>query len=113
MKKRNAEQVLEILIRGSEWEIGSLNIFDMDHCSEFDCYPQLEALKENHWDMTKDLNKVLISDLCQENGIELEQICVIDNDEHKLQLCLDNTILADEYTEDDVLGLSERDDAWH
>ena len=83
-----------------------------------DNFPHLKPLIKKHWDSVRDLNKVMVSDLCKSNRIGLEQMCIVDNDEKKLQTCKENTILADEYTTEDVMGQSftgkaVRDDAWH
>ena len=97
MKRHNVEFMSNALF-GQEEGIKPFEIFDEKYCSMMDDFPQFKPLQKKHWDVIRDMNKVVVSDVCRENEIEFDQICMIDNDEEKLQPCLDKGILVDEYT---------------
>jgi len=70
--------------------------------------------------MFKDLNKVVVSDVCTQNGIGFGQIFRIETKSTRVQSCLENSILAGEkFTDQDVLDLLKpshevvRNEEWH
>ena len=80
--------------------------------------PKMRPLQKKDWDLYRDLNKVIGSELCCSYRIGLSKICVIDNENEKLQSCLQNAILSDGYSAEDILGQPNkrtdmvRDEAW-
>ena len=89
-------------------DFGKYLVFDHEYCTNFKDNPKLISLQENHWDTYRDLNKVVLSKVCRERNIKLNQICLVDNDIKKLQECLANCILSPCYTDEDVLGLPDK-----
>ena len=75
--------VAEVICEGHDG-VEPLVIYDRDHCSLVSKNPQLRPIQKNKWDTYRDLNKVLASDLCQEQKINQENICIFDNDVEKV-----------------------------
>ena len=70
-----------------------------------DDFPNLSPLQENHWDTFRDLNKIVGTQFCKDNLIGLEQLLVIDYRPRFVQNCLNNAIMAPNWTDEDILGL--------
>ena len=78
MNRSNIEDISQVL---SENEgLLPFEIFDGECSTKMDENPRMKALQKNHWDTYRDLNKVVMSDLCRENKIGLGQICLVDNE---------------------------------
>ena len=78
----------------------------------------MRPLIKKHWDTFKNINLVIADPICAERGLDQGKILILDDDQRKLQSCKENSLLVQEYTEQDVLGLPDpatqefRDDQW-
>ena len=79
-----------------------------------------EELMEEDWDTYHDLTKVHATQFCKKNNFNLNNTLVVDSFPSKVQRCLANSIVPEEYLEQDVF-VQERlfkgetkvlDDAW-
>lgn len=94
-------------------------IFDQSHCSDFDEHPVLKNQKKNPWDQFIDIQKVLQSPCCTQQGIDQGKICFVGKSSAKMQCIIDNSIIVSPYTKGDVLGIAHsakkpeiHDEAW-
>lgn len=119
MKAENADMVSKAIVGLPEWEENPHVVFAAKYHSFLDEYPNLKHLVENHWDVIRDLNKIVTSEFCTRNNIGFNQVLLIENEVRKCQSCRENTIIFDEYTEEDVRGTAStsggvlRDENWH
>ena len=72
----------------------------------------LKPLQENHYDAVRDLNKIMASEVATRNKIDKSRICLVDTLATHVQSCIENSITPPEFTEEDVTGVSGRDENW-
>ena len=82
-----------------------IGIFDREYCREMRTHKYYEPLKEENYDTYRDLHSIFQDPFCQQNGFTEMNTILIDSDSRKVQLWLENTIITEPYTREDVQKL--------
>ena len=94
-------------------------VFHRSHCTDFDKNAHLKIQKINWWDQFIDIKKLEKSQVCRQNFIGQDKICLIGKSSRKMQCVIKNSIIISPYTKGDVLGMAHscqdpevHDEAW-
>lgn len=79
-----------------------VGIFDREYCKEMRKLRYYEPAMEETYDTYRDLHSIFNDPVCQEKGCTERSTILIDSESRKCQLWLDNTLISEPYTKQDV-----------
>jgi len=82
-----------------------VGIFDREYCKEMSSLKYYNELKEEKFDTYRDLHAVFNDPICRERGFNEKNTLLVDSDSRKVQLWLDNCIISEPYSKEDVCSL--------
>lgn len=80
-------------------------VFDQRYCPEMKEHPYMDKIKDEPYDRYRDLNGVWADEVCKDKFMKHNTL-LIDSDDKKVQLHLENSITNEPYTFEDVQHLS-------
>ena len=80
----------------------NLTIYDQDFCPLMREHPYMNNLKKETYERYRDLQKVWENEICKKAGFNKTNTLLIDSDDTKVQLYIENSITNKSYTLEDV-----------
>ncbi len=62
----------------------------------------LDPIREKTYDTYRDLNAIFCDPYCKKKGYTAQNTLLIDSDSKKVQLWLDNTLISEPYSKEDI-----------
>ena len=107
MMRKTIMPVMHELMNGPLAEIKKkCGIFDREYCEEMRSLKYYDSLKEEKYDTDRDLHRIFKDPIVAEKGFTELNTLLIDSDSRKVQLWLDNTMIAEPYTKEDVAKIN-------
>ena len=106
MMRKTIVPVMHELMNDNKGELEALKnqigIFDREYCKEMMSLKCYDAIKEEKYDTYRDLQKIFSDDLVRSRKFSDKNTILIDSDSRKVQLWLDNALITEPYTKEDV-----------
>ena len=103
MMRKTIVPVLHELLNGPlEPFKNKFGIFDRDYCNEMRDLKYYKPIMEEPYDSYRDLHRIFKDPILANKGYSEETTLLIDSDSRKVQLWLDNTMIDEPFTREDV-----------
>lgn len=103
MMRKTIVPVLHELLNGPLEAIkNKVGIFDRDYCQQMRDLNYYNPIKEEPYDTYRDLHRIFKDPILASRCYTEESTLLIDSDSRKVQLWLDNTMIDEPFTREDV-----------
>ena len=116
MMRKTIVPCLHELMHDAEGKLDAIKskvgIFDREYCKEMRDLKYYDAIKEEKYDTYRDLHSIFSDPFCKQLGFTEQSTILVDSESRKVQLWLDNCLISEPYTAEDVCLLpSQAEDA--
>ena len=106
MMRKTIVPVMHELMHDDKGELdaikGQIGIFDRDYCKEMKSLKVYDAIKEEKYDTYRDLSSIFSDPMVKPRNFNEKNTILVDSESRKVQLWLDNSIITEPYTREDV-----------